>query len=612
MPGLSSFRLLLIGLSPITVGIQAALRLAGHAQVPLQDITFQESKTKHAITPELSQYITDSLTSANIPGISLGVVHASGSNGDPPDIELGSWGRKTEDGDGNDLTPDTLFDIASCSKAFLASAVGILMEDFAQGRNVTPLPAGITVFDWETKLVDLLPDEWALEDEWASTKANVRDALSHVTGMPRHDFSYGPEDTLSGIIQNLRNLRPAYELRQKWSYNNQMFMLGAYLISKYADKPYTGFASERLFGPMNMSTTTFRPDTARKTGLLTQTWTKFGRRVPFGFPEDVVELVAGPGGIISSAADLTKWLAVLLNNGVDPASNKTIIPRSAFEEITTAHSVMQGKPSFPEMSIWGYGLGWWRFSYQGHNIVAHTGGIPGISTLVVFLPDDGLGIVVLANADGKDAANMAIVLKIIEDVLDLKRVDRRVTTDATGKAVFEEELLALERFAAQKGGPNAAVEPLPVDLESLSGTYTNPGYGTIALCTAQSTSPHCRTVLASFAPFIKRVSSPELYAAWPRILSSHVWLTHSTAAEFSVLITSLFPEGYGANTTAFETSESGESEARAVFVVGGAGEKTEVHGFGIEIDAEAVEARKRAGARDVRDWSDAWFERVKI
>lgn len=49
----------------------------------------------------------------------------------------------------------------------------------------------------------------------------------------------------------------------------------------------------------------------------------------------------------------------------------------------------------------------------------------------MFLPDDGLGIVVLANADGKDAANMAIVLKIIEDVLDLKRVDRRVTTDAT-------------------------------------------------------------------------------------------------------------------------------------------------------------------------------------
>ena len=110
---------------------------------------------------------------------------------------------------------------------------------------------------------------------------------------------------------------------------------------------------------------------------------------------------------------------------------------------------MQGKPPFPDMSIWGYGLGLWRFSYQGHEvnhltllvhgpsltvrwqILAHTGGIAGISTLVVFLPNDGLGVAVLANADEKDAANMAIVLKIVEDVLGLKRVDRRVTTDAT-------------------------------------------------------------------------------------------------------------------------------------------------------------------------------------
>ena len=78
-----------------------------------------------------------------------------------------------------------MFDLASCSKAFLASSVGILIDDFAQGRNVTPLPEGVTTFDWQTKLIDLLPGEWELEDEWASKKANVRDALTHVTGMPR-------------------------------------------------------------------------------------------------------------------------------------------------------------------------------------------------------------------------------------------------------------------------------------------------------------------------------------------------------------------------------------------------------------------------------------------
>ena len=49
---------------------------------------------------------------------------------------------------------------------------------------------------------------------------------------------------------------------------------------------------------------------------------------------------------------------------------------------------------------------------------------------MAFLPDDSLGIVVLANADEKAAANEAIVYRVIEDVLDLKRVDRSVTVDA--------------------------------------------------------------------------------------------------------------------------------------------------------------------------------------
>ena len=83
-----------------------------------------------------------------------------------------------------------------------------------------------------------------------------------------------------------------------------MYMVGAHLISTYANKPYAEFVAERLFEPMNMTTTTFWPSQARESGLLTQTWTSFGRRVPSGFPEDVVELLAGPGGIISSAVDL--------------------------------------------------------------------------------------------------------------------------------------------------------------------------------------------------------------------------------------------------------------------------------------------------------------------
>lgn len=77
----------------------------------------------------------------------------------------------------------TLFGIASCTKAFTATSLGILMEDFATGKNVTSLPAGVTEFNWQSKLVDLLPGEWELKDKWASEKVSVRDILSHVSGL---------------------------------------------------------------------------------------------------------------------------------------------------------------------------------------------------------------------------------------------------------------------------------------------------------------------------------------------------------------------------------------------------------------------------------------------
>ena len=80
--------------------------------------------------------------------------------------------------------PQTLFHMASVSKAFCATALGLLIEDFATGSNVTALPSGLSELSWHTRLRDLLPD-WQLMDEWASERANLRDILSHVSGVPR-------------------------------------------------------------------------------------------------------------------------------------------------------------------------------------------------------------------------------------------------------------------------------------------------------------------------------------------------------------------------------------------------------------------------------------------
>lgn len=59
------------------------------------------------------------------------------------------------------------------------------MDDYAIGKNSTPLPSALKTFTWETKIKDLLPGEWVLQDKWATEKANVLDILSHTSGMPR-------------------------------------------------------------------------------------------------------------------------------------------------------------------------------------------------------------------------------------------------------------------------------------------------------------------------------------------------------------------------------------------------------------------------------------------
>jgi hypothetical protein len=71
------------------------------------------------------------------------------------------------------------------SKAFTATSLGLVMDDFAHGRNVTPLPDGLTTFTWDTKLKDLLPDDWQLMDQSASEQARIRDILSHMSGLLR-------------------------------------------------------------------------------------------------------------------------------------------------------------------------------------------------------------------------------------------------------------------------------------------------------------------------------------------------------------------------------------------------------------------------------------------
>ncbi|KAI0640979.1 beta-lactamase/transpeptidase-like protein [Trametes meyenii] len=562
------------------------------AQVPLQPpVSLPQATRGPILSSDFYEFVEDVRDKAAIPGISVGAVRLG--DGKQPITQVASWGRKTEDGDGHDLTPDTLFGLASCSKAFLATSFGLLIDDFAHGRNITPLPPSVSRFDWDTKIASMLPDEWALDDEWTTRTANFRDAFGHVTGLPRYDYTYAPGDSTHDILLRMRDLRTAYELREKWSYNNQMFVLGAHVIEKYTNTTWLDFVAGRLFKPLNMSTTTVWPSVAIASGKLTDTWTKTGRRIPFWFTDEISRFKAGAGGVISSAEDMVKWLATLLNRGVNPVSGETVFPREVYDTVTTARQVVMGAPTAQYgVGIVGYGMGWMQSTYDGIQVISHSGGIPGSSTLTVFSPSSNLGVVVLINADEQGEHALTIAKRAFDDALG--RLSPSAVVDVPTHEV-------------QDRSPQSAGEPLSLDLEAYAGTYASRGHGTITLCSPQSTSHYCDGVLADFSTIENLADSPpSLYSTFRSVWSTHARLRHISGDTFAGAFTALFPQGYGKNTTAFETFETGDAEGTVEFSVEG----SKVTGFSLVIDEAAVEARRKRTGGPIRETADAWFEKV--
>ncbi|KAI6044606.1 beta-lactamase/transpeptidase-like protein [Pisolithus marmoratus] len=539
------------------------------------------------ITPEVVTFIKDAMNLSNITGLSVAVVP---KDGEP---ELNAWGYRSEDGE--KMTSDTLFHMASVSKAFCATALGILMDDFTNGRNVTALPPGLTELTWHTRVKDLLPGEWQLMDESASERANLKDILSHVSGVPRHDFSYGLYDTPLDVIQRLKHLRPAFELREQWSYNNMMFITAAHIISKYAAQSYASFVKERIFVPLDMASSTFSPREAAASGKYTQGWTKEGRLLPEWFTEDIAFTVAGAGGVISNAVDMSKWIAMWLNEGT--YRGKRIIPASVYRNATFSYAIYLDHPVGSYSSIGGYGMGWSRQSYRGYDLVAHSGAIPGLSTLVSFLPHDEFGIIVFANGGDQDSSVMSIATHMLEAVLRLENADpsQRPLSDSRKPKLTDDA-----------DGPT--MWNISLSLDDFAGTYTNLGYGTLTLCSPSDMTFYCSGVRSDFAAVDGAHGRPsvaaELLAAWPRVWSSHVRVRHVQGTTFNLYMTSLFPKGYGKDSTPFET-EIGTSTATAEFVFGDG----KVIGFGVSGLVGRQTERARLGA-SVWERAEVWFDRV--
>ncbi|KAH9055951.1 beta-lactamase/transpeptidase-like protein [Lactarius vividus] len=550
------------------------------------------------LTPDLTDIVQDIVDTHQIPGLALAIVR---KNGHP---EFGTWGNKSEDG--SRVTEDTLFNIGSCSKAFVAASLGILIEEFAQGRNTTPLPTGLSSLSWQTKLADILPGDWELSDPWASRKANLIDILSHVSGMPRciqcsnklsHDLAYKRNHSTLDVTRNLRNLRPSYEFRENFSYNNQqMYMVGPHVIATLSGMQFTEFVKDRILRPLKMTQSTYSIEEAVQSGKASETWTAFGRRIPPWMEGRDMELLAGPGGLISNVKELASWVKLYLNNGVDLDTNATIIPHGALETMTTARQIFFGYPTELSATIVGYGLGWMRFSVAGRDSLYHSGGAPGVSASIIIPVLDDVGIVALANADAKQSALRDVTVAVLRKLALVGCADESMPVNLSAHASTRFRPVASSLRGAREEDPTTTHEAPLLDL---TGTYEDAGYGTFTLCDASSRSDECRSVLDDFR-LVDESSADDpktLFGSWPSVWTSHARFSPTnTTGRYIVTLALLYPTGYGRNTTPFA---DWTGLVPADFVV----EDGVVRGFGFSGMGE------RGGYGSVEENFDVWFSK---
>ena len=359
------------------------------------------------------------------------------------------------------VTVDTLFQIASTSKAFTSAALAMLVDE---GK-----------LSWDDPVRRHL-EYFHLSDACADANVTVRDIVSHRTGLSRHDALWDNTPlTREDVIRAAGKVNLTKPFRSQYQYQNIMFIAAGEVVASASGMSWDDFMKTRVFKPLNMT----------RTVTTDEEWNALDHATAYRYdwkknsispqrPIDTTTIGAG-GGIKSSARDMANWLRFQLANGV--FNGTQLVGAEALAETKTPHTPIRLENStrdvHPESNVLSYAFGWNVQDYRGELLVAHAGALNGFRTNVNLLPRRDAGFVLMTNA-GRGYALFAL-RNSLADMLTGKpsrdwnayylMIDRKFDEKA--------EKDKQERKAKRKTGTQPS-RPL----EAYAGTYQNGAYGT--------------------------------------------------------------------------------------------------------------------------------------
>ena len=365
------------------------------------------------------------------------------------------------------VTENTLFAIGSCTKAFTASMLGMLEKE---GK-----------VDIDKAVRNYLP-ELIFKNEYTNKHATLRDMMCHRTGLPRHDYSwYGSTATRHELLARVQYQEPTYELREKYQYNNFMFMAQGMVIEKLTGKNWEENIRDRIFKPLGMNNTNVSVIEMEKAVDRSLAYSSVNKKIT-AIPYRNIDAIGPAGSINSCAKDMANWLITWINDG--KFNGKEIIPSSyRVQAITAQISPGGGLPGGenPDLHMSGYGLAWGISSYRGHYRVEHSGGIDGFITSTSFFPSDSIGIFVVTN---QTTPTTSIRNFIVDRMLKL-------SYRPWGKTALADKLKA--ELTANTLPNNDSINRKPGtkpahSLADYAGQFENKGYGVVKIFRERDTT----------------------------------------------------------------------------------------------------------------------------
>ncbi|EFX03953.1 serine beta-lactamase-like superfamily protein [Grosmannia clavigera kw1407] len=406
----------------------------------------------------VDELVAKAMSELHVPGLALAVF-------DRDKIWSKGYGVTNVDS-GSRVTPDTMFSVGSTTKTFTAAAASLLVDDNEEHSDVT----------WETPMSKLIPDDFVLQDAYATAHVTLEDCLCHRTGLATHRADLGGHSVKENV-RNLRHLELTKELRTKWQYSNHMYWAVSHAIEEKSGQDLGTFMSNRLWRPLGMDATFLsiadaldyekaHPETKLAAPHKWHEESKSFKVMPFW--DDVG--ISGAGGMVSSVSDCAKWIRAFIDKAAP-------ISPDGYSALTSAHMIQKASHSRFTGPVC-YGLGWFMSVYHGERVLWHPGGLVGSVSSFIYLPERKWGIVGMCNVTSEQAIE-APMWHLIDELLSVPREKR---TDVVAKAVAElQDMKAFSKGAKGIMFPGRPETPKPssAPISTYCATYSHPSYGSI-------------------------------------------------------------------------------------------------------------------------------------